>query len=169
MSLTILVGDYQHACDEISPLQLFTVHMWISHKCEIGKGGYFSHKSEIGKGRNILNIFKALKYFCINHGEQGVIFNLKSSQMSWVAVSASFEYLCYGSTATINIYLTHFPLSARFQRRSHRFLISDMHVQNKKYGDFVSISSLSGNCGAQKIIKNFAVLVCGHVYIIWSY
>ena len=26
---------------------------------------------------------------------------------------------------------------------NHRFLISDMHVQNKKYGNFVSISRLT--------------------------
>ena len=54
--------------------------------------------------------------------------------------------------------------------RNSRFLISDMHVQNKKYGNFVSISRLTGKCAAQKIKKNtFAVLVYGHVYIIWSY
>ena len=33
------------------------------------------------------------KYFCLNHGDQTFFFNLKSS----------FEYLCYGSTAIINI------------------------------------------------------------------
>ena len=27
------------------------VHMWITHKCEIGKGRWFSHKCEISKGR----------------------------------------------------------------------------------------------------------------------
>ena len=42
-------------------------------------------------------------------------------------------------------------------------------VQNKKYGNFVSISSISGKCAAQKNKKTFAVLVYGHVYIIWSY
>ena len=30
--------------------------------------------------------------------------------------------------------------------RNSRFLISDMHVQNKKYRDFVSISRLTGKC-----------------------
>ena len=49
-----------------------------------------------------------------------------------------------------------------------RFLISAMHVQNKKYASFVSVSSLTGECAAQKL-KTFAVLVYGHVYIIWSY
>ena len=43
-----------------------------------------------------------------------------------------------------------------------------MHVQNKKYANFVSVSSLTGECAAQKF-KTFAVLVYGHVYIIWSY
>ena len=33
---------------------------------------------------------------------------------------------------------------------NHRFLISDMHVQNKKYGNFVSISRLTCKCTAQK-------------------
>ena len=49
-----------------------------------------------------------------------------------------------------------------------RFLISDMHVQNKKYANFVSVSSLTGECATKKL-KFFAVLVYGHVYIIWSY
>ena len=43
-----------------------------------------------------------------------------------------------------------------------------MHVQNKKFANFFSVSSLTGECAAQKL-KTFAVLVFGHVYIIWSY
>ena len=42
-----------------------------------------------------------------------------------------------------------------------------MHVQNKKYGNLVSIASLTGKCPARKC-KHFAVLVKGHVYIIWT-
>ena len=30
---------FNHACNEISPLQLLHVRMWISHKCEFGKEG----------------------------------------------------------------------------------------------------------------------------------
>ena len=41
--------------------------------------------------------------------------------------------------------------------------------KNKKYGNFVSISSLAGECAAEKLKKTFAVLVYGHAYIIWSY
>ena len=29
---------FNHVCNEISELQLMHVHMWNSHKCEIGKG-----------------------------------------------------------------------------------------------------------------------------------
>ena len=36
------------------------------------------------------------------------------------------------------------------------------------YDNIVSISSLTDQCAAQKL-KTFAVLVYGHVYIIWSY
>ena len=36
MSLTILVGD--HACNKISPSEIMHAHMWLSHKCEFGKG-----------------------------------------------------------------------------------------------------------------------------------
>ena len=43
-----------------------------------------------------------------------------------------------------------------------------MHVQNKKYGNLVTISRLTGECAAQILKKTFAVLVYGHVYIIWS-
>ena len=39
----------------------------------------------------------------------------------------------------------------------------DNHVKNKKYESFVSISSLTGKCSAQKLI-----LVYKHVNIIWS-
>ena len=35
--------------------------------------------------------------------------------------------------------------------RNSRFLISDMHVQNNKYENFVSVSSLIGECAAQKL------------------
>ena len=40
-----------------------------------------------------------------------------------------------------------------------------MHVQNKKYGNFVSISRLTGKCAAQKYIT-FVIIIYGHVYII---
>ena len=35
-----------------------------------------------------------------------------------------------------------------------KFLIIDNHVKNKKYGNFVSISSLTGKCAAQKLKKH---------------
>ena len=48
------------------------------------------------------------------------------------------------------------------------FLILDNHVKNKKYGNFVSISSLTGKCAAQKL-KNFcssSLLTCLHHMVI---
>ena len=36
---------------------------------------------------------EALTYFCLNHGDQWGVFNLKSSQMSLSALSDSYEYL----------------------------------------------------------------------------
>ena len=36
-------------------------------------------------------------------------------------------------------------------RRNSRFFISDMQVQNKKYGNFVFISRWTGKCATQKI------------------
>ena len=41
--------------------------------------------------------------FCTNHGDQRVVFNLKSSKLSSLSLSVSFEYLCYGSTTIQNI------------------------------------------------------------------
>ena len=38
----------------------------------------------------------ALKYFCINQGNQMAFSNLTSPYMSSLALSALFEYLCYG-------------------------------------------------------------------------
>ena len=43
----------------------------------------------------------ALKYFCINQGDQMAFSNLTSPYMSSLALSALFEYLCYGSTTII--------------------------------------------------------------------
>ena len=40
-----------------------------------------------------------LKYLCTNYRDQRVILNLKLSSMPQLALSASFEYVCYGSTA----------------------------------------------------------------------
>ena len=45
----------------------------------------------------------APEYACINHIDQRDFFNLKSSQTSSLALSALFEYLCYGSIAIINV------------------------------------------------------------------
>ena len=46
--------------------------------------------------------------------------------------------------------------------RNSRFLISNMHVQHKRYGNFFSISRLTGECAAQNFFKKtFAVLVYG--------
>ena len=47
---------------------------------------------------------KALKYFCTNHGNQRVFSILIHHQCLKSALSASFEYLCYGSTAIRNIF-----------------------------------------------------------------
>ena len=41
--------------------------------------------------------------------------------------------------------------------RNSRFLISDMHVQNKKYGNCVSISRLTGKCVRTKNKTNFCM------------
>ena len=49
------------------------------------------------------------------------------------------------------------------------FLILDNHVKNKKYGNFVSISSLTGKCAAQQIKKNFcssSLWTCLHDMVI---
>ena len=49
-----------------------------------------------------------------------------------------------------------------------RFLIIDNHVKNKKYVNFVSISSLTGECVAQKL-KNFcssSLWTCLHYMVI---
>ena len=37
-------------------------------------------------------------------GLQSSCFNLKSTQMCWLALFALFEYISYGSTAIINIF-----------------------------------------------------------------
>ena len=65
---------------------------------------------------------------------------------------------------------SHLPVRLDREEEIHDSFFLDMHVQNKKYGDIVSISSLTGKCAAQKLKKNLsAVVVYGHVYIIWLY
>ena len=53
---------------------------------------------------------------------------------------------------------------SEIQRRNYRFLISDMHGQNKKYGNFVFNSRLNGKC-QHKNVKAYAILVYGHGHI----
>ena len=43
-------------------------------------------------------IFRALEYYCMNHEDQRLFFNLKSS---YIDFPPSFEYLCYRSTVII--------------------------------------------------------------------
>ena len=47
---------------------------------------------------------KALNFTMEIMETKGVFFNLKLSQMSSLALSDSFEYLCYGSTTIRNIF-----------------------------------------------------------------
>ena len=44
------------------------------------------------------------------------------------------------------------------------FFILDMHVQNKKYGNFFFISRLTGKCAAQKLKKKLL-----HSSSLWKY
>ena len=53
-------------------------------------------------GRHKLTL-ATLNYFCLNNKKKKFFFNLKSSEMSQLPLSGSFEYLCYGSTAILNI------------------------------------------------------------------
>ena len=55
------------------------------------------------------------------------------------------------------------PRSKIIKKSVYRSLIIDNHVKNKKYGNFVSISNLTGKCAAQKLKKTVAVLVYGHI------
>ena len=49
------------------------------------------------------------EYFLKKHGEQRGFFNLKSSKLSYSALSDSFEYLCYGSGTIINMFTVTVP------------------------------------------------------------
>ena len=49
------------------------------------------------------------------------------------------------------------------------FFISDMHVRNKKYGNYVSISRLTGKCAPQKLNLHISNLwTCLHHMIIFK-
>ena len=51
-----------------------------------------------------------------------------------------------------NFYAAHSPVRLHIETKFLIFII-DNHVKNKKYGNFVSISSLTGKCAAQKLKK----------------
>ena len=51
------------------------------------------------------------EFVLYNPREQRVIFNLKLSQMSYLALSASFEYISYGYTAIIKLYSYSFIIN----------------------------------------------------------
>ena len=72
---------------------------WIIKFVPWGGGGVW------GAGSTFLTLI-TLKYFYINHGNQSGFSNLKSSKilcpLIYLALFASFEYLCYGSSAIIN-------------------------------------------------------------------
>ena len=76
--------------------------------------------SKVSKSTTILSTCgltaKALNYFCISYGEQRVLKSL----------SDSFEYLCYGSTAIINILLLLW--GSTFDVRIWRLQTSDSDV-----------------------------------------
>ena len=47
-------------------------------------------------------------------------FNLKTSEMSYLVISASFEYLCYESTAIIYLNILSAGIDVRFSPRTER-------------------------------------------------
>ena len=57
-----------------------------NHECESTSGEYI---------KQTINPYNAM--------EAKGFSDFKSSQMSWLVLSASFEYLCYGSTAIIHL------------------------------------------------------------------
>ena len=73
----------------------------------------------------------------------------------------------------LNYYFFHTVFNPKSQCSStmcfftQDFLFLDMHVQNKKYGDFVFTSRLTGKCTTQKLKKNFcssSLWTCLHHY-----
>ena len=52
-----------------------------------------------------LSTLITLKYFCINHGDQRVLFLLEIF-INFLALSTSYEYLCYESTVIIFLILS---------------------------------------------------------------
>ena len=78
--------------------------------------------------RNVINPYDATIFFK-NHGNRRVIFNLKSSQMSRLAIYGSFEYLCYASTAIGNILIISVFIRQNLKKKS---------LNEKKIGMFHS-------------------------------
>ena len=103
--------------------------------------------------RTTLKVISAIKksdldHWRSDHGDLKSYLNCKCDLGRWISDNYHLENyvsyyrrdLCYCS-----IFLA--------PDQNFRFLISDMHVQNKKYGNFVSISRLTGKCAVQKLKK----------------
>ena len=92
--------------------------------------------------------------------DEVIITILKVISATRKVIFASEEVI--GTTLKIILATTKVILTT--EEMSTAILKVIIHVQNKKYGNFVSISRLAGKCAAQKLKQTFAVY--GHVYII---
>ena len=119
--------------------------------------------------------------FCAAHSPVRLDIETKSPCSASDRLGSNFESCVW---RTVSSQSSHHPqevLLAQFSLYVHkgglkpdsfhfyfRFLIIDNHVKNRKYGNFVSISSLTGECAADKL-KNFcssSLWTCLHHMVI---
>ena len=116
---------------------------------------YSLHKGQI--------TFTTLKYLCTNHGDQRVLFQFEII----LSRSSSFNHLCYGSTAILNIFI----LSESDVYRRHILTYKQVRVQpcidghpfisNRSVGLFPV--SVSKHPGVYKRLANMT----GYLYILF--
>ena len=96
--------QYMASFCNFSPIQVIFIH-YKSRIATAIRGLQWMKMTMVNSGLKGLTL-TALKYACKNHTMETkeVFLNLKSSQLSQLALSDSFEYLCYGSTAIRNIF-----------------------------------------------------------------
>ena len=131
-------------------------HRHLKNHLNRYKGGDYNHSKILNHNKSDRDHWRR------DHSEfKSYLSNYKSDLGQWTSDNSHLENyvshyksdLCYCS-----IFLA--------PDQNSWFLISNIHVQNKKYGNFVSISRLTGKCAAQKLKRSSSLWTCLHHVVI---
>ena len=117
----------------------------MSWRLSVGSGTIFDKQKD--------NRWKNVNTSTLTWTHPAGIFSSTSSNLS--SVGSAKQALCRAMLAIL-LKVSSFGSAGQDPSGISWFLLLDNHVKNKKYGNFVSISGLTGKCAAQKL-KNFCI------------